>query len=539
LSKREETSPAPSRALPTILAAVCAASAVCASRPALATAPNATNRTRLDNTVRYLQDAQNLDGGFGGNPGAESDPDFSAWVALALAAAGINPQDQAKPGGVDAYTYLAKHASELSRPNAECPRSSCTTELERVLLVVDAAGTSPHDFGGVDLVNAILQRRLSAGSFPHEADESTAGMNDTIFAVLALSPVHESAVQDAVRRAATWVQDQQNEDGSWSALRPQLEQGEVDMTGAAIEALNAAGRHNTQAQQQAFAYLHRVQDSDGGFPEHSGEGESNVASTAWAAQAMWSAGEDPEAWLTGSGQETEDPLAYMASLQQPDGHIRWKKSQDANGVWMTAYVAPAFAGQALPPAAAPRSVPSMPPSPSSGAATPPAPGTAEPGQGGESSQPGGGVIAGGGGNGAPLFSRPQPQSRGKTPGSARLLSSAHRPPFNRILIKHRGVAQHKPRVTHHATAASGGAHLTAAQAHGDGQADGREVKGVLIGAPVDMSTRAALEPGAPGLHGAGAGGNQTPWAAIPLASAIALLALTGSQLERRRPEVVL
>ena len=47
-----------------------------------------------------------MDGGFGGARGVASDPDFSAWVALALVAAGINPKNQAQPGGVDAYTYL-------------------------------------------------------------------------------------------------------------------------------------------------------------------------------------------------------------------------------------------------------------------------------------------------------------------------------------------------------------------------------------------------------------------------------------------------
>src|SRR4029077_17144479 len=120
--------------------------------------------------------------------------------------------------------------------------------------------------------------------------------------------------------------------------------------------------------------------------------ESNVASSAWAGQGIWSAGQNPETWVAGAGNE---PLANMASLQQPDGHIRWKSSQDLNGVWMTAYVAPAFAGQAWPIPAAPRA--ETPP------ATPPHSGQ------GEGSQSGSGVIGAGGGRGAPLFSLPKPQ----------------------------------------------------------------------------------------------------------------------------------
>src|SRR5271156_2341584 len=66
---------------------------------ALAAPDSETNRARLDDTVRFLQDAQSSEGGFsaGGNPTEASDPDFTAWVALALAAAGINPRDQARP----------------------------------------------------------------------------------------------------------------------------------------------------------------------------------------------------------------------------------------------------------------------------------------------------------------------------------------------------------------------------------------------------------------------------------------------------------
>ncbi len=492
----------------TVVLAVCVAFSVCSARPALAATPSATNQARLDSTVRYLQDAQNADGGFGGEPGGESDPDFSAWVALALAAAGINPQDQAQPGGADVYAYLAEHAGELK----------LTTDFERALLVVDASGTSPHDFAGVDLISQILGRQITVapeeGAFMHQAGEATAGINDTVFAILALSPVEEPAAQEAVQRAASWLEDEQNPDGSWPAVCPKTavttcaksgsESGEVDMTGAAIEALNAAGRHNTHSQEDAFEYLHKAQDPDGGFPEYPGESEPNVASTAWAVQAIWAAGQSPEAWQTGT--TGSEPLSYMASMQQSDGHIRFKEKEESLGVWMTAYVAPAFAGQALPIPAVPEAVPSATTSAEPISATPVAEGTAEPGQGGKSPQPGSGVIAGGGGNGAALFSRPQPQSKGNTPGGVRQLGNTHRQASKTSHTKRQG-----------------------------GQPGGSEVRGVLIGAQAHDTP----EPGAPGLHSAGAGGNRTPWLAFAVEGAIALLLLAGSQLERRRPQVIL
>jgi hypothetical protein len=505
----------------------------------------------LDSMVRYLQNDQNADGGFGSEPGASSNNDVSAWVALALAAAGINPRDQTPAdqhyvGGHSVYGYLTEHAGELSS----------TTDFERELLVVDAAGTSPTDFGGVNLLETILQRRLTQpgsndGAFVQEAASGEPAMNDTIFAVLALSPIRQPAAETAVRAAAEWVEREQDCDHGWPAtayriggacpngggsLRGEPE-SEVDMTGAAIEALNAAGRQGAakEIEQHAFEYLKTAQDANGGFSEEPGNPEPNVASTAWVVQAMWSAGINPETWVTHSGLASEEPLGYMASLQQEDGHIRWEQSQEWNGVWMTAYVGAAMAGDSYP----------IPPPPY--VALPQAP-TETPGngQGSESSKPGGGgVIAGGGGNGAPLFSRPQPGSKGRTPGGVRQLKDQH----HNTTKHHRNPGRPRKRPVPTATGASvhhakkhdpashkgtGGAALTGTDAGGGGQSSGRDVKGILIGAPTD-----APAPGAPGLRGAAAGENQSSWLAIGIAAAALAFALLGAFVELRHPQVIL
>jgi prenyltransferase beta subunit len=496
-----------------------------------ALALNTTNKTRLDNTVRFLQEAQNTDGGFttNGNKGEASDPDFTAWVALALAAAGINPQDQALPEDTSAYTYLADHVDELS----------VTTDFERVLLVVDASGTSPQDFGGVNLVRAILAHQLPEGAFFHETTEQTPGINDTIFAILALSPIKEPLVQKAIQNALKWLESEQDCNGSWPAIAHKTvtqcpsgedeSEGEVDLTAAAVEALNAAGAHNSEYQAKALGFLHTAQNNDGGFPESSGEHESNSGSTSWAVQAIWAAGENPETWTTPS--TNKEPLGYLESMQHENGSIQWKVSSDAFPVWMTAYAAPAYAGQPLPISPPPRSAHPAPPS--------------SPGQGGESTQTGSGVIAGGGGNGAPLFSRPQPGSKGHTPGGARQLKDQH----DSTTKHHRNPGAPRKTTIPTATSASvdhlkrhdptshngtGGATLTDAGAGGGAQTSGQDVKGILIGAPADTP-----EPGAPGLHGAGADTNQTPWLAIGIEGALLLSVLIGAQIELRRPELTL
>jgi prenyltransferase beta subunit len=489
--------------------------------PALATPNNEANKKRLEGTVRFLQNAQNSDGGFsaGGNVGEPSDPEFSAWAAIGLASAGINPENQTRPGGESAYGYLAEHAGELAS----------TTEFERVLLVVDAAGTSPQDFGGVDLTRAILQRQLPEGGFFGEESDRTPMVNATVFAILALSPIAQAPVQEAVASAAKWLEREQNADGSWPSGCPRQvpgcaaePAGEVDMTAAVVEALNAAGIHDSEAQREALEYLHRAQNPDGGFPESPGmQEESDTASTSWAVQAIWSAGENPETWTQhSSGKE---PLGFLESMQREDGSIQWEASSDANPVWMTAYAAPAFSGEWLPLAAVPLVVPSS---------TPPA---------GE-----GGVTAGGGGDGAPLFSRPQPQSQGHAPGATRQLKRAR----GRATRKPSG---RDPELGHRQPAlaiASSTAPTTASAKHarpnpgrrgrGTGGAPSTPtVTGLLIDASDDTPIESASEPGAPGLRSAAPEGNPSRWLAIGLGGLIALLILAGALLERRRPQVIL
>jgi prenyltransferase beta subunit len=524
------------------LAALFALLALLAVSQEAAGAQNAINKTRLDKTIRYLQEAQNLDGGFGGDSGKESGQGFSAWVALALAAAGINPRCQAKPGGADAYSFLVNHFHKGLEEEIPYPKIP-TTAFERELMVANASGADPRSFAGYDLVKEILARAHADGSFPF-VPGGQGEINDTAFAIVALSPVQEPEAQAAIQRAADWLIAQQDDNGGW-AWEVKGARTEADLTGAAIQALRAAGRPDTEAESKGLQYLHNLQNTDGGFPEFPGESESNVASTAWAVQGIWAAGQDPETWVKGGS----DPLSYMASLQEEDGHIRWKASQDMNGVWMTAYVAPAFAGQTWP-------IPAPPCSPPPPPSTPPQPGQ------GEGTQSGKGTIGGGGGKGAPLFSRPKPQSKGKTSGGARLVQSRNLHPTNHSKTR-RGANTRQPAGTETAEpsarqgeasavassvgAGSGGGPGGGSSGRGlprqlAGEAEqarpgaGREVTGTLIGTTSGHDGDLAF--GAPGLHSAGAGNDEERWLAIGIGAAALLLMLGGVQWERRR-ELVL
>jgi prenyltransferase beta subunit len=481
----------------------------------------------VDSTVRYLQEAQNLDGGFGGAPNSASDPDFSAWATIALASAGINPQDQSRPGGASAFTYLLAHASELERGNAECAPGACTTELDRTLLVVDAAGTSPRDFNGVDLQARLLQREQLDGGFPHTTGAG-ASVNDTVFAILALSPL--PGASGATQRAAEWLLAQQDADGSWPITCPRSlcsqASGEVDATAAAVQALDAVhlegepARSKQAALAKALEYLRAAQRAEhepsdpGGLPEVPSEGEANVASSAWAAQALWSDNVSPETWTFAGG----NPLTYMISMQQPDGHIRYRRGSDANPVWMTAYVLPAFSGVPLPIVNVPRNP--SPPTPS-GVDEGARPGVTP--TGGQA-----GVLAGGGGRGAPDFSRPQPRGLARAHASHRAAAAA-----STDSVERHEVRSAAPALTARGAPPRDPMDLTHGERNPSSSSQAGVVSGILI------ARMGPAQQGAPGLRGARGGVSRPSWLAIAIASAALVLAALGARLERRRPIALL
>ena len=546
-----------------LVATAIAAVALAAAGVALALTP--PHQALIDTTVRYLQETQDTSGGFA-EPGQQPSQGISAWVALALASAGINPQDQARCGR-SAFEYLEGHFREGLTEELAWPQVAVTS-FERELLVVDAAGTDPHSFAGYDLVAEILARQLPDGSFPYTPDGKLGESNDTIFAILALDPVHEPAVAEAIAAAREWVVSAQLEDGGWY-YSGTGSRSEVDMTGAAIEALVAAGPPAEEpalgAYEKAIAaglgYLKGAQLPDGGFPAlPRGEAESNVASTAWAVQAIWAVGQNPEAWT--AGPEAREPLDYLESMQQEDGHIRWRASSDMNGIWMTAYVTPAFDGHALPIPVAARDSPA--------AQRGEAAACLETGdEEGDAPHPQEGVIAGGGGHRAPAFSRPKAGSKGRTPGGARVvrgqgLEARNHSPHRRRganVDQARGTETAEPRSDAEADqevdeVSAGPAGASDAGSGGDGSdrkgrgergarlavgnpprggptADGEEVSGVVIGSP-DGDEKGKLAYGAPGLRSAGGGALGEPWTAIAIGAAALLAALFGAGWERRR-----
>lgn len=97
-----------------------------------------------------------------------------------------------------------------------------------------------------------------------------------------------------------------------------------------MQALIAAGEPVTATEVvSGLAYLKQAQQPDGGFAyDLTSGGGSDANSTAYAIQALVAAGEDPagEAWRVGGVL----PVAYLLSLQLPDGSFEWQKDLGSN-----------------------------------------------------------------------------------------------------------------------------------------------------------------------------------------------------------------
>ncbi len=508
--------------------------------------PGKPGKARLDELVGFLQDTQNDDGGYGGSPGADSDPLISAWVGIGLAAAGINPQDQKPPGDRSASvaSYLAERGP--ARVGGAPP---VTTEYARIGMFVNAAGLDARKFGGRDYVTPLLERQAQApatvgtvavppGWFPHVQGGTVPGVNDTIFAVFFLTGLEDRSVRPAIQRATDAIVAMQRPDGTWPATRPG-DGANVDMTGAAVQALCAAGRCGEDPVKRAIAWLRQHQQPDGGWPSGDlpGElaGESNAGTTPWVVQALWAVGEDPAKWKPAG----KDPLRFLAGLQRRDGSVMWRASQDQNPTLITAYAAPAFAGHAWPVPAPPRAAEveaakrakaeERVAAKRAAARRLEAERTA--GNAGEAADGDGTVVSGGGGRGAELFSRPQPQSQGATDGGIRDTEREQEP-------------QQSTRGDDGATGTAG------ASGVGDDGGDqnappppvepvaedegvGQLISGQVVEAPRGTEGRQLDDAVAAGLRTAQAGGTATPWAATALGGLLAVCVLIGMRLETR------
>jgi energy-coupling factor transport system substrate-specific component len=288
-------------------------------------APRPAAAASLSRELSYLTRAQNPDGGYGASTSQRSGELYTAWVAMGFAAVGRNPASVKRNG-----------RSLLDSLRGEAATLQSLGDIERTILAARACGASAYSFAGRNLVAEMLRARDADSSFAHQVNLSS-------FAVFALRSVGHSASFSPIRKAAGWIEQQQNRDGGFG-FGGRGSPSDVDDTGAALQALAAAGARNRSVLARAVGYLTRSQGADGGFPQQYG-GESNAQSTAWAVQGLIAAGANPKS-VTRKGSRS--PVAYLESLLAPDGSIRYSRTSAQTPAWVTAQALIALAGKTFP-----------------------------------------------------------------------------------------------------------------------------------------------------------------------------------------------
>jgi energy-coupling factor transport system substrate-specific component len=296
------------------------------SAGSLARAKTITARAAsLSPETSFLISSQNPDGGFGAARGQSSGELYSAWAAMGLAAAGRDPAG-VRRNGHSVLDSLRSEASTLQGIGDD----------ERTILAARACGASAYSFAGRDLVAELMRGRERNNSFAGQ-------VNLTAFAVIALRAVRHSPSFGPMRRAAGWIERQQNGDGGFSFGIHGLA-SDVDDTGAVLQALADAGARDARVLRAASAYLGRVQNPDGGYPQQPAGG-SNAQSTAWAAQGLRAAGYNPS---TFRGRSSRSPVGYLETLVSPGGSVRYSRTSSQTPVWVTAQAMIALAGKTFP-----------------------------------------------------------------------------------------------------------------------------------------------------------------------------------------------
>ena len=325
------------RPAPALVASLVAAFVLVAAAPRAAEAAT---------PLQWLQSTQNRDGGFGGDKGQRSTGLYTGWAGLGFAAAGRNPRD-VKRGGSDLLAYVRAHPEDIGDLG----------EVNRTIMLLRAAGERPR-VGDRDLVRELLAKRRPNGSFANR-------VNTTAFAIFALRSAGRSRSDRSVRNAARWIAREANRDGGFNFAGKGAASG-IDDTGAALQALVAAGRRGTPTVRRAARFLARRQNPDGGYPLQPG-GPSNAQSTAWAVQALVAAGRNPDRQRRNGATS---PIAYLRSLTAPSGQVQYSRTSRQTPVWVTAQAVAALARKPYPLAPVPRARKAAPAPTPTPAATP-------------------------------------------------------------------------------------------------------------------------------------------------------------------------
>ncbi len=288
----------------------------------------AAGRPQNETALTWLRGFQQADGGFTNGFSDGSDLGATTEVMLAAAAAGQDCSAWLSSVGNSPLDYLAAQVKQGAVKDA--------AGLTRAVLATVATGQDPRNFGGQNLVQALLAAQ----------DKDTSRFGDSLYAhayaMLALHSAGEPVPQSAVDLLKAQIAD----DGAWSLFGgPTAGLADTNTTALAMQALVAVGERD--AAHGALPYLQRMQNADGGFPYQKPSDwgiDTDANSTAVVVQALYALGEPLNNWAT-SGT---DPVgALLALWDASSGGYYWQAAVPFANILATAQAVQSVEGMSL------------------------------------------------------------------------------------------------------------------------------------------------------------------------------------------------
>lgn len=261
----------------------------------------------------WLVRQRTADGGFDGgaaNPGATID------ALLAVSMSGTWRDGPGPAGEAMVRDYLAAQAAGYAArgPSAAGKLLSAISTLREVPGPFPLPAADPHDFGGIDVVAALMARYDPAsGAF------GAGGTWDQAWSILGLKAINGDVPVSAVltlRAAASPM-------GGWG-FEAKAAEPDVDSTGLALQALGAMWQTADNASVAAgIAFLRRTQNATGGWPGYGPPDGASIDTTAAAVLGLVAVGQrvDRTGWYRPSAAHPLGlgPLDALLGQPSPSG----------------------------------------------------------------------------------------------------------------------------------------------------------------------------------------------------------------------------
>lgn len=266
---------------------------------------NADIQAAIDSILTYAKAQQSEDGSI-------IDGGTTDWLLMSFSANGDNPYDI-----TSASSSLMQYALAYDF-NGFTDLNLCAGYPRHVLALL-AGGVSSNATEITSLTEKMNADCHADGLYGQP------GINDDVFALMALLATGESTSASIVTDIMTTILEDQTAEGAftWAGWAG------ADITGAAVNALTYAQTKGLTVEQtvitDAAAYLKQEQLSDGGW----GFGSSDALTTSWAVMGINALGESQSDWLTTAGYTPWNTLVdaltddgYYESAWAP-GSVDW------------------------------------------------------------------------------------------------------------------------------------------------------------------------------------------------------------------------